>query len=220
MNFLNGAMTKARGFTFIELLIAVSIFAVVAIALYSTFFAGISVWKRSGEDGNIYQDARFVFDDITKDLKNSLYGGEDEKSAFAFSGNAQEIIFITLEPLFFEEDISRKELVKVAYSVDGEEGQLIRRMAGKSLGFDIEKAEKEILLKDVEEFTFMYCYDSGDEDEPYIWKEEWDDEKMRVPRGVKVSFSIKAEEGKKKAPEFSKIIFVPTGVLGEKELGL
>ncbi len=213
-------MRNKAGFTFIELLIAVSIFTVVAIALYSTFFAGISVWKRSIEGGNIYQDLRFAFDDITRDLRNTVCCSKDEESIFAFSGTAGEIIFITLESAFSEEDIMRRELVKTAYRFDEEASGIIRIEAGKSLGFDIEKGEKEVLLNNVEEFTFEYCYATGDDDDPYEWKEEWVDEKMRVPRGVKVTFLIKAEKGEKETLKFTKIMFIPIGVLGEKEIGL
>lgn len=207
------------GFTFIELFIAISIFTVVAIALYSTFFAGISVWRRSGEDRDVYQNIRFVFDDMTKDFRNIVYCSEDEESMFAFSGMTDEVVFITSEGTFSEEDVFRKELAKVAYRLDRDAGELIRIRAGKSLGFNIEKAEKESLLKGIEDLKFEYCYDSDDEDDPYLWKEEWEDKEMRIPRGVMVTFHIKVEE-EKEALKFTKTIFVPTGILGEGEIGL
>lgn len=215
-----GIMKTKTGFTFIELLIAISIFAVVAIALYSTLFAGISVWKRSSEGGDVYQDVRLTFNDITKDLRNIVYMyTKDEESIFSFFGMIDEIVFVTLEGSFFEEDISRKELVKVAYRFDEDADELIRIKADKSLGFDVEKAEKEILLNGVEEFKLEYCYDSGDDDDPYLWKEEWEDEDLRIPRGVRVTFHIETEN-KKEPLEFTKTIFIPTGILGEEELGL
>ncbi len=214
------AFSASIAFTLIELLIAISIFAIVAVALYSTFFAGISVWKKSGEGGNIYQDAKFVFDDIKRDLQNAIYLSKDEESIFTFSGEAEEISFITLQPVFLEEDISRKELVKVTYGFDAGKNQLISLKAEKSLGFDTEKAEKEILLDGVEKFTIFYCYDTGDEDDPYEWKEEWEDRDMRIPRGVKIISLIRSGGDTKDTLEFTKTIFIPIGVLGEREVGL
>ena len=38
---------KNPGFTFIELIIAVTIFAIVAVSIYSTFNAGIRVWLKT-----------------------------------------------------------------------------------------------------------------------------------------------------------------------------
>jgi len=207
------------GFTLIELFIAISIFSVVAIALYSTFFAGISVWKRSGESENIYQSVKFLLDDIAKDLKNVIYYTKDAESIFVFLGKNDEIVFITLEDTSQAGDMPQKELVKVVYMFDSEIDALIRIRAEKSSGFSAEKAEKEVLLKGIKDFKFEYCYDSGDEDEPYLWKEEWEDKDSRIPRGVRVSFLIKTEKEKKEL-KFTKTMFVPIGVLGEEEVGL
>jgi type II secretion system protein J len=219
-------MNRKSGFTLIELFIAISIFAVVAIALYSTFFAGISVWRRSGKGGDIYHNIRIVFDDMTKELRNTInmYANvediktieEEGESSYAFSGGPDEIAFITLEGPFLEDDIHQKELVKVIYRFDRTAGELIRVIADKPIGFDIEKGKKEVILSNVENFKFEYCYGLDDEFEPYLWKEEWEDEEMRIPRGVRVTFNIKTERIKKPL-EFSKTIFVPTGVLGEEE---
>lgn len=212
------------GFTLIELFIAISIFAVVAIALYSTFFAGISVWRRSGEGGNAYHNIRFMFDDMTKDLKNSIYmyskkSKDKEESIYAFSGTNREIIFITLEDAATEDDIFRRELTRVAYRFDEGEGRLIRLRADKTSGFDIEKGKEEVLLKEVEDFKFEYCYETDSDIEPYEWKEEWEDDQMMIPRGVKATFLIKAEKIKEPL-KITKIIFVPKGILGKEEIGL
>lgn len=207
------------GFTLIELFIAISIFAVVAVALYSTFFAGISVWRRSSESGDIHQDIKFALDDITKDLRNIIYCTEDGESIYAFSGTTEEIAFITLEAPFLQEDISRRELAKIAYRFDKNKHQFIRIRVAKSLGFDIEKGEKEVLLKGIEELKFEYCYFSGDEDEPYLWQEEWEDDESRIPRVVRLTFRIKTKR-EKEPLEFTKTIFIPIGVLGEEKVGL
>jgi type II secretion system protein J len=212
---------KKTGFTFIELLIAVSIFAVIAVALYSTFFAGISLWKRSSEGGNVYHDIRFMFGDMTKDFRNIVYMTGDEESMYAFSGAEDEVIFMTLEDTSAEEDVIRRELVKVAYRFDESTDELIRIRAYKSVGFNIEneKAEKELMLKGIEDFKFEYCYDSDDEFDPYLWKEEWEHDDLKPTIGVKVTFHIKAET-KRKPLRFSKTIFVPTGVFEKEPVGL
>lgn len=205
-------------FTLIELLIALSIFAVVAIALYSTFSAGIAVWRRSSEGRDAYQNVKFIFDDITKDLKNALYLGKNEESMYAFSGASSEIIFMTLEDTSSEEEGPQKEIVKLAYKYDGEQSELIRLRADISTGFDIKRGEKEILFKNIEEFKFEYCYDSGDEDNPYLWKDEWENEDIRIPRGVRITVLTKVGKTEKKTSKFIKTVFIPTGILGEKEL--
>lgn len=211
-------MDKRAGFTLIELLIAFSIFAVIAVTLYSTFFAGISVWKRSGESSDIYQDIRIALDDIARDLKNMLYFTKDKESSYIFSGTAEETVFMTLAEGASEEMTAEKEIVKTSYSFDAAKGELVREAAGIALGFDTDRAEKEVLLKGVQDFGFEYCYDSGDDDEPYLWQAEWKDDDMKTPRGVRVTIFLKGGKGARDAAKISRVIFIPTGVLGKKEL--
>lgn len=204
-------------FTLIELLIALSIFAVVAIALYSAFSAGIAVWRRSSEGRDAYQDVKFIFDDMTKDLKNALYLSKGEESIYAFSGTTSEIIFMALEDTSSEEG-PQKEIVKLAYKYDEGQNELIRLRADISNGFDIEKGEREVLFSNVEEFELEYCYDSGDEDNPYLWKDEWLEGDVGIPRGIRITLLGKAGRRGEEMPKFIKTVFIPTGILGEKEL--
>jgi len=207
-----------RAFTFIELLIAVSIFATLAIALYSSFFAGISIWKRSAAGGGVYQDVRFALDDLTRDLKSAAAGGADEDSLFAFSGESERVVFFTSAAAFSGQGAQRRELTRVAYGLDRESGRLFRARAVLAGGFDLDSAEKDTLVEGVEDFSLSYPYDSGDEDDPYIWREEWQNSDMRPPRGVKVSLAIASGNEKGGRLKFDKIIFIPTGVLGKDEI--
>jgi type II secretion system protein J len=211
-------MRNSKSFTLIELLIALSIFAVIAVTLYSTFFAGISVWRRSGEGSDAYQDMRTAFDDIARDLKNMAYFTKNKDSIYAFSGLSKEIILMTLEEGATEKMEPSREVVKVSYLFDEAKGELNRRAAGIASGFDLKKAGVETLLKGVADLKFEYCYDSGDEDEPYLWQEEWKDENAKTPRGVRITASIKSGKMAKEMPKVTRVVFIPTGVLGKKEL--
>ncbi|MBU4375978.1 MAG: prepilin-type N-terminal cleavage/methylation domain-containing protein [Candidatus Omnitrophica bacterium] len=205
-------------FTLIELLIALSIFAVVAVTLYSTFFAGISVWKRSGDTSSAYQDIRVVFDDIARDLKDMIYFTKDGESAYAFIGAPNKVIFMTLEEYASPQMKPAREVVRVSYYFDTAKEEFIKKRADISLGFDIEKAEEDVLLRGVKDFQFEYCYDSGDEDDPYLWQEEWEDDEARIPRGIRIVTVMKAIKSGDEASEITRVIFIPTGVLGKKEL--
>lgn len=212
MNKLN------KSFTIIEILISLSIFAVVAVTLYSTFSAGLSVWQRSGDNSDAYQDIRIVFDDMARDLKDMIYFTKDKESMFIFSGMPGEISLMTLEEGASEKLEANREVVRVTYSFDDTKGELTRQRADITLGFDIKKAEKDILLKGLEDFKFEYCYYSGDEDEPYLWQEEWKDEDMKTPRGIKITAFFKGSKNAKEGSKITRIIFIPTGILGKKEL--
>ncbi len=206
------------GFTLIELLIALSIFAVVAVTLYSTFLAGISIWKRSGDKSGIYQDIRGVFVDMARDLKNMLYFTKDKESAYVFKGEPKKVVFMTLGEYSSEKMEAGKEIIRISYFFDDAKGELIKESADISVGFDTDKAEKEALLKNVLDFKFEYCYYSGDEEEPYLWQEEWKDEDERIPRGVRITAFLKGVKAGEGTSKVRRVIFIPTGVLGKKEL--
>ncbi|MFH0840244.1 MAG: prepilin-type N-terminal cleavage/methylation domain-containing protein [Candidatus Omnitrophota bacterium] len=207
-----------KGFTLIELLIALSIFAVVAITLYSTFFAGISVWKRSGDTSSAYQDIRVVFDDIARDLKDMIYFTKDGESAYAFIGASDKVIFMALEEYASAQMKPAKEVARISYYFDAEKNEFVKKRAGILLGFDIEKAEEDVLLEGVEDFQFEYCYYSGDEEEPYLWQDEWKDDEARVPRGIRITAVMNTIKSGADASKITRVIFIPTGVLGKEEL--
>lgn len=209
---------RDESFTVIELLIALSIFAVVAVTLYSTFSAGLSVWKRSGDTSDSYQDIRVVLDDMARDFKDMIYFSKDKESMFVFSGMPKEITLMTLEEGATEKLEPNREVVRVAYSFDDVKGELTGQEADITLGFDVNEAEKDILLKGLEDFKFEYCYYSGDEDEPYLWEEEWKDENMQIPRGIRITVFPKNGKNAKDTSKITRIIFIPTGILGKKEL--
>ncbi|MBN1872573.1 MAG: prepilin-type N-terminal cleavage/methylation domain-containing protein [Candidatus Omnitrophica bacterium] len=213
---------KDDGFTFVELLIAVTIFATVAIALYSAFFAGVQVWKRSNEGGDIYQSARYTFEDFSKDLRNSIYmkkSSGEEESIYDFVGTSDEIIFFTLDYTLNEEGKQERELVRVSYKYDEDAGQIICVRAGPDLGFDLEKGEQQILVDGVTKFAFKYAYAAEEEEDEYDWKEEWVQAEKMIPRGVKCECHIESEL-EKEGKDFTKTVFLPLGVLGEEEFKL
>ena len=208
------------GFTLIELLIALSIFAVVAVALYSAFYAGVSMWRRSSEGGDVHQEINYALDDISRDFRNAVHMTDDIESVYAFSGDPDRASFITLQgAMFGEKEAPLRELVKIQYEYDRTDSRLVRRAADMASGFNIDEAEGEEVLAGVEEFKFNYCYASGEEFEPYSWEDEWKSDVSLMPRGVRMVMRVRPAENIGPL-EFTKTILIPTGELGEKDVGL
>src|SRR5438093_3006788 len=80
-----------HGFTLIELLVSLTIFSVVALAVYSVFAAGVGAWRRAQEFSSTYQTARLVLDDLAHELTNAVsISGTD------FVGDSQRLSFLTV----------------------------------------------------------------------------------------------------------------------------
>lgn len=190
-------------FTFIELLIAVTIFSIIAVSVYSVFNAGIRVWLRTNPivEGN--QAMRILFNTASLDLKNAV---AYTNTGTNFKGEPKKISFMTLIDVAGDKTPLHTELARVVYCFDKDTKAIKRLVAAKDEGLDETKARGQEFLRDTkeEDLGFEYCYEetySGTEF-AYKWKDTWQDE-AKIPRGVRI-----------KLGEFRKAIFIPTGELG------
>lgn len=213
-------MNKKIGFTFIELIVAVMIFSIIAVSVYSVFRAGVRLWHRTNPLIQANQSTRYFFNTISSDLKNSVsYNaispgfktfGSSGKKDVNFEGEKQKISFITLIDVSGSGMLSHTELARVTYYFDRTKKTVKRAVATKAEGFSEDYDKATDILNDIDDknFGFEYCYKmtSSPTEYDYEWKDAWSDEdrdKGRIPRGIKV-----------KAGVYSKTIFIPTGRLG------
>src|SRR5437667_12748450 len=80
-----------HGFTLIELLVSLTIFSVIAVAVYSVFAAGVGAWRRAQEFSSTYQTARLVLDDMPHELKNAVTLSDTD-----FIGEKQGLSLLTV----------------------------------------------------------------------------------------------------------------------------
>ncbi len=219
-------MKRLRAFTFIELIIAVTIFAIVAVSIYSTFSAGIRVWLKTSPMIEANQAMRVFFATAAIDLKNiipyyektqnpqgssfapSSFSVSEEK--FNFEGGPAGMSFITVIAVSDPVSGLREEPARVTYLYDKTAKTVKRLVATKTEGLKEENAKEFEMLKSIEEkdFKLEYCYKEAlsQIDYEYEWKDTWEGKKneQEIPRAVRI-----------KAGEFKKTIFIPTGKLGE-----
>lgn len=67
-----------RGFTLLEMLLAVTIFAILGVIILSTFRTGMKAYEDAERQANLVDQARFVFDQLNRDIHSSVILGEDE----------------------------------------------------------------------------------------------------------------------------------------------
>ncbi|MDP3790734.1 MAG: prepilin-type N-terminal cleavage/methylation domain-containing protein [Candidatus Omnitrophota bacterium] len=201
---------KNIGFTFIELIIAVTIFSIIAVSIYSVFRSGVRLWYRVSPMIQDNQSLRLFFNTIASDLKNSV---QYLKNGENFEGDRRKMSFMTLVEVSEQGFPSRMELAKVIYKLDSTAKSVRKGIATRLEGFAEDYAKFSDILNDIEDkdFAFEYCYKMGSSpiDYSYEWKSEWDDkdkESGRIPRGIKI-----------KVRDNSKVVFIPTGTLGGED---
>lgn len=194
-------MRGGRGFTLVELLVSLSIFAVAAAALASAFSSGLTVWRRARRETSLRQAARATLERVGRDLRNAL-----PVPGAAFEGSDGAMTFYFYRPAPPLSSVDRSGIYRVTYRPA--EG------AWERVESPVRPAEP------VEEFPdpsplpgsahFSYAYAPSELDGALQWRSRWAP-KEGLPAAVRVDLRLKDEEGHE--IPFQKTIELPLGTL-------
>jgi len=181
---------QQQGFTLLEVLIAISIFALMSIASYQILQGVIrsgEISKRHSDNLVKIQRAMLIIEqDFTQIIaRASRTEGEDSDSIRVlraaeslFESEDQGIEFTRLgwtNPLNL---LPRSNLLRVRYRLF--EGQLQRQYFLYPDIISGQDPETQVLLDDIEELSFRFWSDD--------WQESWSDE-SKLPTGIEMTFS-------------------------------
>jgi type II secretion system protein J len=191
-----------RGFTFLELLIAVTIFSIVAVAIYSSFNVGIRAWGKTEGSYKIRQEARHSLDTMGRELRCAVKltlkdpaGAEID----SFEGSSAKISF--WRP-------TKEGVSKVTYLFDKEARALYYISQPYKEALAGAEGVKSLLASGVSDLKVKYAYLDGDD---VVWQDGWKDKDHGIPMGVKAALSYDTDNGQ--TVEFDDTVFVPTGVI-------
>ena len=196
------------GFTLIEWLVAISLIAMVGLAIYGIFDSGIKVMRRINrpvpdEDLNIF------FEKLSQDLQNAFH-----YSGIRFKGGAEKIFFAT--SIQTQPELGGDQGIgAVTYAYDPTRLAILREQKNVS-GLHEEKEEKDeeggklqgaLVLDRILLLRFQY-YGFVPEDKKFFWLDSWEevDQKMGLPFALRVEIVFK-EEGAKH--HFVRTITIP-----------
>ncbi len=205
---MNGTRERERGFTLIEMLIAVTLVAMMAVALWSALRISVTSWQRGAESVDANQRQRTVVGLVRKQMA-SLYGLIAPVDPQAggnlypmFSGTETSVQFISLASLRF---LDSPGLTLVSYDVvqdrqgnyslvEREEQYLgLELAAGTMPGRAEERAVR--VFENLVSFMFEY-YDPGTADTPSRWVREWDaKDSGRLPAAISMTMVALDDKG-------------------------
>lgn len=190
-----------RGFTLIEILIALAIFSLVGSVIVSVFNKGVFAWKKDYKEDSLHQKARLSLELIAAELRNMCsfkpieFEGESSSIAFASHGSGKK------------EDA----LCRIEYYFDTLEKSLKRNYRNVNHLYSHKQGIDEKLISGVDDFHIQYAYLDYNTD--IIWEDTWE-EKDVLPAGVRINISLSDEEGE--SIRFSKTVHIPIGVVRKK----
>lgn len=185
---LSRVRNDVHGFTFVEVLIAVTIFSILSLAVFSTFSSGMRMWRRVQDTASTQRKVIMEFERFSQDLRMML-----NFSDIGFKGEVEKIIFPVL---------SEGKIAQVTYWLD--EGVFTRTVQDYKDILDGGKAAKnKRLLKEVGELKFSFPH-KKEGDTEYSWENTWKkgEEPQVYPPLVKINLKINDAE-------FNKTICLP-----------
>ncbi len=187
-----GARVNPKGFTLIEVLIALTLLSIMVVLLFTSLKICADSWERGEKKITAVNEMAVVYHffqqhlALTKPLMSpSLL---DEKR-FSFQGTASSLQFVSAFPASAAKPGLQLYTVE---SIEEEEDTVLKvTLVPYGLGVEGEELPKEevTLIKNVTDFKLMYF----GADEIYtdsVWTEDWTDKRV-LPSLVKISIGLK-----------------------------
>ncbi|MFH1593563.1 MAG: prepilin-type N-terminal cleavage/methylation domain-containing protein [Candidatus Omnitrophota bacterium] len=185
---------RPSGFTLVEILMVVSMLAVVSLAIYSTFNNGMKIWQRVNRSLP-EEDIGIFFDKMNGDLKNTLHFANLE-----FTGDKKRLEFVTLVT---SRRFNNTTVGKVVYFYDRSEKTLQREEKDFAHIYNEEEGAIKQALKNIKGVNFQYYFYDKDKNEKG-WLAVWDRED--IPGAVRIELEVETDKG---SNIFSRTISIP-----------
>jgi general secretion pathway protein J len=193
------------GFTLLELLLAVSIFAMVVVVLFSSFWVGIGSWEKGEQRIEFQQRMRAVselmFREVSATYPYFLTPSQLDKHTnyAAFFGESNSLRFVSYANLHRRSS----GLSMLEFWVSEHKGLMLGEaaaLAANKEDFDavpLRSGEHALeICREVRRLQFRY-FDRKKDDDPGEWTDRWDPVERRgyMPRIIEVTLSFSDPRG-------------------------
>lgn len=189
MRVIKKKNSKNTGFTLIDILVALTIFSIIAGGISTVIISGMKIWNRARTTDFSRAVSALALEAVAGELRQGSFIPEVPESAWEGTSEG-----------FYLTAITRDSVLRVGYVYDAANKVLVRKV--KTLKDAISKKESAYSEKDilaVDELSFSYFVK---EKESYAWLDAWPKDRGGSFCGLRIKGKIKDEE-------FTRTIFVP-----------
>ncbi len=208
-----GNQTKIGGFTIIEMMVAVTVLAIVVTVVFSTWTASVTAWKRTTSMSDTLQRQRIVTETLSELVKSAIFFGS-KPELYRVIGEHEEpsrdsVSFVTSSRVLLPpSEMAIAGMRRVRISLErGDEGKsflAIANAAAVAEEDEISNVKPRVLSADVIGFRVRYRHpDSGE------WQDEWEEEDL-IPAAVEFSVAFDPEEEDASPVSITRAVDLPT----------
>jgi len=171
---------RAGGFTFIELVVVISMMAVISLAAYGVFKNGITIWQKASRQVR-EEDLNIFFDKVNSDVHDAF-----KFKGIPFAGEKERFQFATI---VYSPRLQRKTVGDIAYFYDGQKRAVKR--AKRDMSQVVNDAEGELIEETLSGVKALRCsyYYYDRLKKQYLWQDEWTDRET-MPLAVRMEFEF------------------------------
>jgi general secretion pathway protein J len=198
-------LERARGLTLIEVMIALSILAFMAAAIYTIMRNATDMQEEERARADLHTMGRNAMERMRKEIASaylSTYESEHWKTEFKATDRdpIDEIDFVSRTHEKHYPDVRESDLAEVGYrSEEGQEGMAFRTLLHREAAVIDDRTDRGgvtlPMCHNVRELNLRF-YDETKEE----WKDEWDtkgaDTPGRLPRAVEIRLELEDEAGR------------------------
>jgi prepilin-type N-terminal cleavage/methylation domain-containing protein len=198
--------SSEAGFTLLEMIIAVTLVALMALGLWAIFRISIHSWSRGTTSIDTNQHHRSLMDMVRKQLASTfgVFAPGDpqigEPPGLVFSGAEDSLRFISINSLHFQESPG---LTLVQYEVDRDssgdfslvekESRYVGQLPEPEIF--VGQAKATTIFSNLTSCLFEY-FDPGSGDIPSQWVRDWDGRSLRrLPTAISITMSSRDPKG-------------------------
>lgn len=223
------ANTSSKGFTLVEILIAMFIFAIILSTIYTSYTGTFRIVDETESQANIYRMARIALDRISEDLASAympkeadkLKTGDSDEPRYVFAGEDKEIEgrsadslrFISRAHIVFGEQDRVSATAEISYYVEeNDEGDsfiLYRTDRPDFESMDEEATGGLIVCEGLYSASFTYYDSEGEANEN--WDSTSDELKGKIPQTVSILLEFVNTSDPEKPFKFMTSVALPMG---------
>lgn len=218
VSFPTGFPSRSRGFTLIEIMIAILILGLVLSTVYAAYSGTMKIVQEVAYENNVYHMARTALDRLIRDLTsispvNGAFEIRAEKIVLA-DHKFDSIFFGSAAHLAFSENETEGSAALIGYFVKEDAGSGAFSLRRSDLSYNRAAKEKNmnggyVICRNIDSLIFKFYDSKGNEYASWDSSSNIAEQKGKAPTAIQIELSLANAANKEKPYKFMTKVFIP-----------